>query len=290
MEQGEKMITIKRNKGVIALREWEAYIECDPDLKIKEQSVLINPFTGEKNEVTKGTADYISSGETVGFIALKQGVLIAHGVPSKKSKEVAMNLDATFINLESGSHGKAIKSKKTVNTKLPKAQVLRINKDMFWATLKNIWDTCDIASQRIDALKARLSQFNGQAIKSFAGFYESEQKKLNHYKVWDLIYILNDGASDDSFYYFRDTLIMHGAPELINLVLKDPVKAAKLLANSGDLCFEYNMQGVIEEVYKDRAGKILAWKQQPQIKGVQLAKENIAVHYPELVSWMKSHD
>lgn len=284
------MITIKRKKGAIALREWEAYIECDPDLQTKKQSVLINPFTGEKNDVSKGTADYMSSGETVGFITLKRGVLIAHGIPSKKSKEIAMNLDATFINPESGSHGKALQSKKTVDRKLPKAQVSRINKEMFWATLKNIWDTYDTASQRIEALNERLSQFNGSAIKSFAGFYESERKKLNHYKVWDLIYILNDGASDDSFYNFRDTLIMHGVPKLINLVLQDPVEAAKLLVNSGDLCFEYNLQSIIEEAYKDRAGKLLAWKQQPHMKGIQLAEENIAVHYPELVSWMKSHD
>ena len=162
---------------------------------------------------------------------------------------------------------------------------------LFWSILRDSWESSSLTAERTIALGERLRRYNTTAIRKFASLYKRSIKKLNDYRAWDFVYIMEGGCGDDSFLDFKDTIVFLGRPELIEMILERPVEAAELLSTipNVDLKEEYGLSNVIDFACLARCGRTIEWAGQGEPRGKMLEEEEIYARYPELSQWVDKH-
>ena len=84
--------------------------------------------------------------------------------------------------------------------------------------IKRFWEIVDAAKKtaapdtdgRVDALKHLLSTESLEELQSFQSHYDAQIRRSYRWDLWGAAYLINGGASDDGFRYFRDWLISEG--------------------------------------------------------------------------------
>ena len=182
-------------------------------------------------------------------------------------------------------------SKDDLRESLPKAEKTKMDEALFWSILRDTWESSSLAAERTVALGECLRRYNTTAIRKFASLYKRSIKKLNDYRAWDFVYIMEGGCGDDSFMDFKETIVFLGHPELIDLVLERPVEAAELLSTipNVDLKEEYGLSSVIDFACLARSGKTIEWAEPGEPRGKMLDEEEIYAQYPELSQWVDKH-
>ena len=174
---------------------------------------------------------------------------------------------------------------------LPKAEKTKMDEELYWSILREAWDSSSIAAKRTQTLGEKLRLYNTTAIRKFASLYKRSIKKLNDYRAWDFVYIMEGGCGDDSFIDFKDTIVFLGRPELIDLILERPVEAAELLSTipNVDLKEEYGLSSVIDFACLARSGRTIEWSGQGEPRGKMLEEKEIYAQYSELSQWVDKH-
>lgn len=88
-----------------------------------------------------------------------------------------------------------------------------MDEPVFWALVEKAKTAAgaDI-NQRPTALERLLQPLPLQALQGFQQRYEQLLLEANRWDLWGAAHIMNGGASDDGFKYFRDWLISEGEP------------------------------------------------------------------------------
>ena len=149
-------------------------------------------------------------------------------------------------------------SKNDLRESLPKAEKTKMDEALFWSILRDTWESSSLTAERTIALGERLRRYNTTAIRKFASLYKRSIKKLNDYRAWDFVYIMEGGCGDDSFMDFKETIVFLGRPELIDLVLERPVEAVELLSTIPNVALqeEYGLSSVIDFACLARSGTV----------------------------------
>ncbi len=111
-----------------------------------------------------------------------------------------------------------------------------------------------LCERQIEILQEQLEALTPEEIIDFARIFEAFLVKAYRWDLWGAAVIINGGASDDGFEYFRRWLIGQGEA-IYTRALKDPDSLADLpiLAEEEAECEE--LPYVADEAYKIRTGK-----------------------------------
>ena len=104
--------------------------------------------------------------------------------------------------------------------------------DRFWSLIERTpgaggGEDCVKKAARLQASLQRLS---ADEILGFAIHFQERMAECYRSDLWGVAYLVNGGASDDGFEYFRGWLIGHGR-KYFEAALKDPERAADLARN-----------------------------------------------------------
>jgi hypothetical protein len=129
--------------------------------------------------------------------------------------------------------------------------------DEFWNLIDVAWDASgDDLNQCADGLHTVLEPLEPDALVAFNAHFHDQLAKAYRWDLWGAAYLVNGGASDDGFVYFRAWLILQGQ-EIYEAALADPDSLADFCAEPGE---EYECEGalyVCGDVYEQKTGSEL---------------------------------
>lgn len=115
----------------------------------------------------------------------------------------------------------------------------KIDADLFWEIIapgdsSEVSGPIDDVSTRVEQITDRLAEFSASQIKVFDKLLWDVMQRLNHWDIWALAYLLQDGCSDDAFEAFRAWVILQGR-EAADLALSKPLDFLDRVDASGAL-------------------------------------------------------
>lgn len=130
---------------------------------------------------------------------------------------------------------------------------------------KRFWDILTVAcsSETVpedwdEGLTAELRKLSPAEIVAFDCLFDDKTDKAYTYDLWGAAYLINGGASDDGFYYFRCWLVAMGKvvydaalfnpDNLAEVVLPDEVYEAEIYGAARAAC---RARGISDEAYDD---------------------------------------
>lgn len=100
-----------------------------------------------------------------------------------------------------------------------------VTPDALWALIEAARSNGADCDSQAAALGAQLSQLSPEQIVQFAEEMRTRLVESYRWDLWGVAYLINGGASDDGFEYFRAWLIAQGR-DYFNAALGDPERAA----------------------------------------------------------------
>ncbi|MBX2856764.1 MAG: DUF4240 domain-containing protein [Rhodobacteraceae bacterium] len=163
-----------------------------------------------------------------------------------------------------------------------------MSQDKFWEIIElTISEDQDEQAER---LKTTLEALNLEQIRSFQKHLDEVLHKVSYtWDLWAAAYIINSGASDDSFEYFRAWLISRGKA-IFDTALKDPESLIGL-STPYETEFESFIY-IANDIHEARAGEVaLREGQHPkEPEGEQWDEDTVHTKYPKLAAWVEQFD
>jgi hypothetical protein len=97
-----------------------------------------------------------------------------------------------------------------------------------------------------------LSALPADDVLAFTQRYEAYVAAADFIDLWGAAYLINGGASDDAFYYFRCWLVGMGK-EVYEAALADPDSLADVVTDDG--FYELSLSGAMREAWQAKTGK-----------------------------------
>jgi hypothetical protein len=169
------------------------------------------------------------------------------------------------------------------NTLPPVTDTRRMDEAVFWELISQARSNAATTLEQVTTLDGLLRRFGAADLKRFGSFYVRYMRKLYHWHVWALAYAARGGCSDDAFQEFRSWLILQADPDLLELAIKDPARAARRVPADLELP-DGGCLSMIEEAYLQRKGAPL---ELPSLdlerpKGREWPEAEVETLYPEL--------
>jgi len=144
----------------------------------------------------------------------------------------------------------------TVQTELGRADNVKpMSDDRFWSLIAATMAYERDSDRQIAALHSGLARLSVEDIEAFEASFQLQLQRSYSWDLWGAAYVVNGGASDDGFEYFRCWLISKGR-RTFEKVLADPDSLADLLAPKveGDLEFEA-FAYVARQAWSEKVGR-----------------------------------
>ena len=144
-----------------------------------------------------------------------------------------------------------------------------MNEDQFWQIIQTAKQSAIDDDQQLELIAAALHGFEPDDILEFQRVFNRLHKASYRADLWGAAYIINGGASDDGFDYFRGWLIAQGR-EVFTAALEQPDSLDELFTNElqADFgCELEGMLGVAGGVWRERTG--LGWDEFDAAEGKQ---------------------
>ena len=166
----------------------------------------------------------------------------------------------------------------------PVSDLRKIDETVFWQLIARSRSDGRETGEQVAVLEELLRSFGATDIKKFGSLYAKYMRRLYHWNVWALAYAALGGCSDDSFMDFRSWLILQGEPDLIELAIEDPARAAARVPAEADIP-DGTLLATIEDAYFARAGTSVEMPMMDleQPKGREWPEERFEEWFPELV-------
>ncbi|WP_192930878.1 DUF4240 domain-containing protein [Deinococcus sp. AJ005] len=137
-------------------------------------------------------------------------------------------------------------------------------------------------ARQTELLERQLAELSPAQIEAFQHLLDVEMDKANTWEVWAAAYIINGGASDDGFDYFRGWLVMQGE-EVFNAVLAN---IESLATYEGARFEEAEWEDVLylpARVFEQKTGRHLGISQlSSETRGDAWDEDELAEKYPRL--------
>jgi hypothetical protein len=170
-----------------------------------------------------------------------------------------------------------------------KPDARKIDADLFWEIIAagggpEPADPEGGLSTRVEQITIRLATFSATQIKAFDKLLWEAMQRLNHWDVWAMAYLLQDGCSDDAFEGFRAWVILQGR-QAAGLALTDPLKFLDQVDATGNLDGSALLHGPAI-AFDRRTGKTLrmAKRAPASVQGTPWEEEAVETVYPLLAA------
>lgn len=183
-------------------------------------------------------------------------------------------LDGEIADFEAGR-------RKTVSRK---PDPRKIDRDLFWEIIGVPEQPLERAGERVGEIAHRLAGFSAAQIKVFDKLLWQTMQRLNHYDVWALAFMLQDGCSDDAFEAFRAWVILHGR-KAGEQALDDPQTFLTRIETGGVMDGSSLLQ-VPAMAYDRRTGKALPPVKRPPgaVQGTPWCEKTVEESYPHIAA------
>ena len=160
--------------------------------------------------------------------------------------------------------------------------------DLFWEIVEAAGANAATADEQVAAITEQLARFKAPQIKAFHKLLWQAMDAANHYDLWALAYLVQDGCSDDAFEGFRAWLILQGRAGC-NGALNDPVTFIRTVPMAANNTAESLLQAPAV-AHEWRSGKALKPARRPigKVKGEPWEEADLPNRYPELVQQIAS--
>ena len=162
--------------------------------------------------------------------------------------------------------------------------------DAFWAIIAKTTAYESDQDRQLDALRQALRQLSASDIVAFELAFHREQLRAYTWDLWGAAYVINGGASDDGFEYFRRWLISRGRKVFESAVANPDSLASLIPADAHDLADFEGFAYVAGRVWQEKTG-INPWKDPKATfpySGAPPAKEPSGTPFKEDDSYLKS--
>ena len=163
--------------------------------------------------------------------------------------------------------------------------------DRFWDLIAETTRHQADPDAQIESLRGLLSALTPEEIAAFAMAFAREMKRSYSWDLWGAAYLIQGGASDDGFDYFRHWLISRGRA-LFEAALRDPERLAELLGAEAEGPPEFEeFSYVAGEVWSEKTGRDFqempfdaanSYPPDPSGEPFEEDDEHLARRYPKL--------
>jgi hypothetical protein len=166
----------------------------------------------------------------------------------------------------------------------------------FWALIGATTAFESDPERQLAALHAALRKLSIDEIEAYEAAFDAQMMRSYSWDLWGAAYVIDGGASDDGFEYFRCWLISKGQ-RIFDKVMADPDSLADILAPKIDGVLEFEeFAYVARKVWSEKAGRPgsempnAAWMAYPgrEPSGTRFEEDAayLAKRYPKL--WRRS--
>ncbi len=152
----------------------------------------------------------------------------------------------------------------------------------FWEIIEKSKLDAGDCSEQADNLSQLLGELEPQEIVSFNEHLNEKLVEAYRWDLWAVAYIVNGGASDDGFLYFRGWLLAQGK-NYFEAALANPENAAKN-AVVGEFNECEDILYVANSVYKEATGEDITTKiiEPSEPAGESWEEDDVEQKFPEL--------
>ena len=126
--------------------------------------------------------------------------------------------------------------------------------DRFWELIGRTTGDGSDPDRQLEALRQVLRELTAPEIEAFERSFQEQQRRAYSWDLWGAAYVINGGASDDGFEYFRRWLVSKGRT-VFEAALADPDMLAEIAApeEQGDYEFE-SFAYIASDIWKEKTG------------------------------------
>ena len=165
--------------------------------------------------------------------------------------------------------------------KLGKPIDRKMDEDVFWELVETAARDAEAPGEAPDRLTQALEAFKPGEIGKFNKLLDAQMDALNSWDVLALAYLALDGASDDTFEYFRAWLIFEGRAVCAAAVGDVESLAGRVRYGEGRI---EGLASVAPNAYENRSGKPLKPRKpgDRRMKGAPWEEADLPARYPRL--------
>ena len=165
----------------------------------------------------------------------------------------------------------------------------KMNEDVFWEIIAKSKSQTTTVGEQIEYLSNELGRYAAPQIKRFQKIVEDKLAELNHWDVWALAYLAQDGCSDDAFLEFRAWLILQGQ-EIFRTSINNIREVMKSVP-PGTQTEAGGLLGLAAVAYEARAGEPLPFtkRKMSPVRGNPWQEEELESRYPEVFSHYRTN-
>ena len=166
-----------------------------------------------------------------------------------------------------------------------KADSRKIDGEIFWSVVEQAKRSSAGVTDQVSSVTDQLEAFNASQIKRFQTLLEARLDEANHWDLWALAFVAQDGCSDDAFEGFRAWLVLQGR-RLFELALHD-IRAVFDEVPTGPQTSAEALLMAAPVAFATRAGKAMkiARRSTSRLKGQPWDENELSRRYPELVRY-----
>jgi hypothetical protein len=162
-----------------------------------------------------------------------------------------------------------------------------MTEDQFWDLIESTNELGE--KEQLSALRANLEKLSIEEVEAFETVFCEQMNRSYSWDLWGAAYLINDGASEEGFHYFRLALIAKGRA-VFEEAVADPDSLADILApGDGDLEFE-EFAYVARRVWSGKTGQpgeempepAVDYKAKPSGAALEVEEAHLASRYPKL--------
>lgn len=159
--------------------------------------------------------------------------------------------------------------------------------ELFWEIIEAAAAGGTTGDEQVAAITDSLARFRPSQIKAFDKLLRQALDAANHYDLWALAYLAQDGCSDDAFEGFRAWLILQGRAAF-DLVLTDPAAFVRTVSMGANNAAESLLQAPAI-AHEWRSGKALkpAKRLISTVRGEPWEEKDLATRHPALARHAK---
>ncbi len=132
-----------------------------------------------------------------------------------------------------------------------------MNRNEFWSIIETARNSNVKGGDLRNEIENLLYELSDKDLVDYATIYHQLIDNAGQWRLWDAIYLINDGCGDDGFFDFRDFLISKGQNHF-KRVLDDPESLLDdVLDSSGEWQYhEVHFRYAANNVYRKRNNKL----------------------------------
>lgn len=117
-----------------------------------------------------------------------------------------------------------------------------MNEDQFWQIIERAKAEDD--EEQIELIQGALAKLAPEDILEFQRIFERFHRVSYRTDLWGAAYLMNGGASDDGFDYFRGWLIAQGK-KVFEAALENPDSLADIVPEGAEADFEFELEDML---------------------------------------------